>query len=260
MATEVEDTIVHEFAGRRVPRHRLLRTMIDLQASLDEQDVQQQLLQELIASYVALEARIEGLLRNTLPPVVAEEIKLLGHYAPRPCECSILFADLVGFTQLAEAIPNEVLIGLLNRIFSRYDEIVEQHGGTKIKTIGDCYMVTFGTPEPCADHAAAAIATGLAMLTAVRELSETAPRPIAVRIGLHSGLAYAAVVGRTRLQFDVFGDQVNIASRFESAGQPGRLHVSAATRELAGARFRYEERGLVPLKGKAAMPAYFVLP
>lgn len=238
---------------------RLQVDHLDALATLGDGEVQARLLREVIRDYVALEARVDSLLKNTLPASVAEEIKYRGSFAPRDFDCSILFADLVHFTQLAELLPPAALVQVLDRLFCGFDALMELQSGTKIKTIGDAYMAVFGAPRQREDHAAAAVACGLEMVNQVAKLGRETGHPLALRVGIHSGKATAGVVGRLRMQFDVFGDDVNIASRLEAAGEPGKVNISEETRRQVGGAFTYQERGMITLKNKDPIAAYFVM-
>ena len=246
-------------ADEDLATRRLQLDYLDTLATLNEGEIQTRLLKEIIHDYVSLEARVDGLLKNTLPSSVAEEIKSSGRFEPRECDCTILFSDLVHFTRLAEALPAQALVEVLDRLFGNFDELTEEQGGTKIKTIGDAYMVVFGAPLPLERHAARAINCGLDMMSRVSRLRRDTGHDLALRVGIHSGKVTAGVVGRLRMQVDVFGDNVNIASRFETAGEPGRVNVSEETRRQAGAAFTFEQRGLIKLKNKDPMAAYYAL-
>ena len=228
-------------------------------ATIQDSAVQKRLLSTLIKQYVILEKRVDSLLKNTLPAVVADEIKYNGKFPPRPYDCTLLFSDIVGFTQMAEKIPGEELIGMLDHLFRRMAELTAQYGGTKVKTIGDAYMAVFGAPVELPEHALAAVRTGLAFSEMTASFGERRGQDIQVRIGIHTGRVMGGVVGRERMQFDVFGDTVNIASRFESSGQPGKVNISHDTYTLVADRFLFEERGEIALKHKGKMKAYFVV-
>jgi class 3 adenylate cyclase len=244
--------------GRGEKKERLIRRYLESLARLEDDAIHRDLLEELIHDYVKLERRVDSLLKNTLPPAVADEIKVKRYFPPRPFDCSILFTDLVGFTGLAERISGEDLVDLLDRIFRDFDGVVNRNGGTKIKTIGDAYMAVFGAPVPLENHAVPAIRTGLELLESLDRFRAVTGHNLAMRVGIHSGKVVAGVVGAERMQFDVFGDTVNVAARFESSGENGRVNVSHETYLRAGDRFRYAERGKIPLKNKEAMKAYFV--
>jgi adenylate cyclase len=155
------------------------------------------------------------------------------------------------------------VVEMLDLLFSRFDALAERFGLEKIKTIGDGYMVAGGVPDPRPDHAAAIVEMALAM----GEATDIATRalgvlgqPLRVRIGIHSGPLIAGVLGTNKLIYDVWGDTVNIASRMEKYGEPGRIHVSAATRALLGDRYRFACRGEIDVKGKGKMETYFLDP
>jgi len=235
----------------------LTLNFLESQASLGDSRLQRRLLKELIGKYVALEKRVTDLLRNTLPAPVAEEIKYQGHYAPRPFDCTILFLDIAGFTGLAERMTGEALIDLIDELFQGFDALIARCRGTKIKTIGDAYMVVFGAPAVYADHAAQAIRAALEILKFLHDFNRRHDHAVQMRVGIHTGRVMAGVVGKERMQFDVFGDDVNIAARFESSGLKGRVNVSHATYLAAKNLFDFEPRGEIALKNKADMPAYF---
>jgi class 3 adenylate cyclase len=231
---------------------------LDSLATIEDDRLQKRLLKELIRSYVMLEKRVDMLLKNTLPETVAEEIKYENRFAPRNYMCTLLFSDFVGFTRLAEKIPGEQLIETLDRLFTGFDQIVDHHKGTKIKTIGDAYMAVFGAPIRTHDHALRAVRTAIELFTYLNGSNRENDPPFHMRIGIHTGQVMAGVVGRDRMQFDVFGDNVNIASRFESSGEAGRINVSETTYLRTKDRIEFEERWLVALKNKASMKVYSV--
>jgi len=203
------------------------------------------------------QAKSEQLLLNILPEPIAERLKQApGVIADRFEQVTVLFADLVGFTELAAGIAPEALVRLLNEIFSRFDQLAERHGLEKIKTIGDSYMAVGGLPMPRPNHAIAVAGMALDMLTAVQELSGGT---LSVRIGIHSGPVVAGVIGQKKFSYDLWGDTVNVASRMESHGQAGTIQVSAATHELIQHAFRCAARGCIQVKGKGAMEVWHIL-
>ncbi len=259
MNTQALLQLFHGGEGKGGSLNDLLISHLDSLGLIKDDALQKSLLQELLRSYVHLEQRVDGLLKNTLPAQVAEEIKHQGQFSPRACHCTILFTDFVGFTRLAELIPQEKLVETLHHLFSGFDQLVASFGGTKIKTIGDAYMVVFGAPEELPEHGAQAIRAALAMMAFVDDFNREQPHPFQMRVGIHSGPVMAGVVGRERMQFDVFGDNVNIASRFESSGSAGRINVSETTYLQVKTLFDFEPRGRIALKNKEAMEAYFVI-
>ncbi|MHB8859996.1 MAG: adenylate/guanylate cyclase domain-containing protein [Thermoleophilia bacterium] len=228
-------------------------------AIIQDDGIQKRLLEELIRGYVILEKRVDDLLKNTLPEMVANEIKYGGRFPPRSYDCTILFSDIAGFTRLAERISGERLIELLDGLFRGMDDLVLSFRGTKIKTIGDAYMAVFGAPREYDDHAAMGVKTGMALLKLVDSFNRQNGYDIQIRVGIHTGTVMAGVVGKERMQFDIFGDNVNIAARFESSGEQGRVNVSHDTYTRTRDCFDFEERGEIALKHKANMKAYFAV-
>lgn len=237
---------------------RLSQDFISILARLEDSEIQKRLLKDLIEKYVDLEKRVDSLLRNTLPACVAEEIKFNGNYPTREFFGTIFFSDCAGFTRLAEQMPQEQLIQRLDILFSGMDDIVRRYDGTKIKTIGDSYMAVFGAPIQSEQHARLAVETALDTVNYLNEFNSGQPLPIEMRIGIHSGSFMGGVVGKDRMQFDIFGDNVNIASRFESSGQKGRINISEETYRLVKNWFACEARGEISLKNKNPMQAFFV--
>ena len=216
----------------------------------------------------ALSAANERLLLNILPPSIAERLRG-GEtvIADRFDDMAVLFADVVGFTTLSAHLSPVEVIDLLNRVFTMCDELAERHGLEKIKTIGDAYMVVGGLPrEPGPDGVAAPPSgpadvadMGLAMIEDLARLRDSAGADIEIRIGMHVGPAVAGVIGLKKFIYDVWGDTVNMASRMESTGVPGRLQVTAETRERLGEAFELERRGIVEVKGKGPLETWFVV-
>ncbi len=237
----------------------LLHRHLESLATIDDDALQKRLLKELIRRYVTLEKRVDSLLKNTLPTTVAEEIKYEDRFLPRTYHCTIMFTDFVGFTALAETISRTTLIETLDLIFTEFDDQIEKFKGTKIKTIGDAYMAVFGAPIGFDEHPVFAIRAALDIIRFMDRFNLTAEHPFHIRIGIHTGQVVAGVVGKERMQFDVFGDDVNIAARFESSSIKDRINISHTTYKLSRDHFDFEERGSIELKNKADMKAYFVL-
>ena len=203
-------------------------------------------------------ARSERLLLNVLPAPIADRLKQHeAVIADRFDAVSVLFADIVGFTPLSVGMSADELVVMLDGLFARLDEMTQRRGLEKIRTIGDAYMVAAGVPSPRVDHAPVLVDLGLEMLQAAR--SGSAGHPLQLRVGISSGPAVAGVIGRTKFQYDIWGDTVNTASRMESHGVPGRIHVSEATRLLIEDAYTCEARGIIDVKGKGPMPTYLVV-
>jgi class 3 adenylate cyclase len=213
-----------------------------------------------LAELAAEKARADALLHNILPREIVSRLsngEVL--IADRVEDATILFCDLVGFTELAAALPPARLIERLNNVFSEFDRLAGELGIEKIKTIGDAYMAAAGLPLPREDHATAMAELALGMLDALERQNATARRPFRARIGMHTGPVVAGIIGRHKFNYDVWGDTVNLASRLEAQGVPGWIQVSAATRDALAHRYAFEPRGLVEIRGKGQVPAYLLL-
>jgi adenylate cyclase len=204
-------------------------------------------------------SRSESLLLNILPGPIAHRLKASPDViAETYQEASVLFADIAGFTALAARFrPNE-LVAILNRYFSGYDELAEKYGVEKIKTIGDAYMAAAGIPQVRDDHATALIRMASEMLEMTGEISRHSGLDLAIRIGINSGEVTAGVIGKKKFIYDLWGDTVNIASRMESHGLPGRIQVSPRTYHLLKGQFAFEHRGRIEIKGRGELDAYLL--
>jgi adenylate cyclase len=203
--------------------------------------------------------RNEALLLSILPRAVVERINDgAGMVADHIPEATIVFADIVNFTPFSGTLSASDVVGVLNRIFSAFDRLVDQHRAEKIKTIGDGYMVAVGIPEPCEDHTAIAARLSLTMLESFASLREELDAPIQLRVGLHTGPAIAGVIGERKFAYDIWGTTVNIASRMESHGAPNRVHVSKAVADRVAGRFRLIPRGAVEVKGAGLMETFWL--
>ena len=169
-----------------------------------------------------------------------------------------MFADLVGFTEFSAKRNAKELVELLNVIFSKFDQLTEQHGLEKIKTIGDAYMVVAGLPTARADHAEAIAKMALDMQQAIVKVNAETGTTFSIRIGINSGPVVAGVIGLKKFSYDLWGDTVNTASRMESQGIPGAIQVTAQTYERLRDRYLFEERGVISVKGKGEMITYLL--
>jgi len=170
----------------------------------------------------------------------------------------MLFADLAGFTPWARHMNPAHVVGLLDELFTRFDELAAEAGVEKIKTIGDAYMAVAGAPEPRADHASAAIRLARGMLDALDDARLRLDAPLQLRIGLASGSVVGGVIGQQRILFDLWGDTVNTASRMQSSGIPGRIQVAQSTRDLLHDDYAFEEREKVEVKGLGPMTTFLL--
>ena len=201
----------------------------------------------------------EALLLNILPKTIAEQLKNnAGTIAEKFDAVTILFVDIVGFTQLSEKISPEELVSLLNKIFSIFDRLTDKYGLEKIKTIGDAYMVVGGLPEPREESAEAVADFALDMQQELECFNQSNAQTFEIRVGIHTGPAVAGVIGIRKFIYDVWGDSVNTASRMESHGMPGQIQVSEATYQVLKHQYRFSTRGTIEVKGKGIMKTYFL--
>lgn len=201
----------------------------------------------------------DRLLVNILPTSIAERLKHEpGIIADHFDEVSILFADIVDFTPLSARLAPEALITLLNTIFSAFDALAEQYGLEKIKTVGDSYLVVGGLPTPKADHAEAIADLALALQQEAARLSEELGQPLRLQIGINTGPVVAGVLGTRKFIYDLWGNSVNVASRMESHGICGAIQVTEATYARLEAKYCFEDRGTIKIKGCAPMRTYLL--
>jgi class 3 adenylate cyclase len=201
----------------------------------------------------------ETLLRNILPGQIVTRLNDgEAVIADRVEEATILFADLVGFTEIALRLNPARLVDHLNRIFSEFDQLCAKLRIEKIKTIGDAYMAAAGLPQPQPGQAAAMAEFALTMLATLERINRTLETPFQLRIGVHTGPVVAGVIGVNKFIYDVWGDTVNLASRLETHGLPGRIHISEATRRALAAEYECEPRGLIDIKGMGKIATAFL--
>ena len=156
---------------------------------------------------------------------------------------------------MAQELTPQQVVDFVSELFEAFDELADHFGADKIKTIGDAYMAVAGVPNPCEDHAERLVKMAMAMVRGVQMLDAG----IQIRVGVSSGPLVAGIVGTSRFLYDVWGDTVNVASRMESSGVPGRVQVSRATVEACEENdLHFEHRGEIEIKGKGAMDVYLV--
>ena len=207
--------------------------------------------------------RSDELLLNMLPSDIVAELKKSGAAKPRVYNsASVLFADIKDFTQWSEKLDPKALIDTLQDLFSAFDDVLAQNFIEKIKTIGDAYMCAGGVPMKNNSHPFDIVLAAFGLQNAVKKLDEKRARaggdPWLMRIGIHTGPVVTGVVGKTRTNYDVWGDSVNTASRLESACEPGKINISKTTYEVIKDYFECEYRGKIPAKHKGEIDMYFV--
>jgi adenylate cyclase len=204
--------------------------------------------------------RSERLLTNILPGSIADRLKASSRtIADHLDSASIVFADVVEFTPLSDRLPPTEVVGILDRLFSRFDALVDRHGLEKIKTIGDCYMAAAGVPEPAPDHARRAARLALDMRDEAAASGIIDGHHLQLRIGMNSGPVVAGVIGSKRFLYDLWGDSVNTASRMESQGTAGEIQITRAMYELLHDEFACTRRGTIQVKGKGEMETWYLV-
>ena len=207
--------------------------------------------------------KIENLLLNILPAEVAEELQKNGVATPRFYKmASVLFTDFKGFTKLSENLTPQEVISELDVFFMAFDDIVEKYGLEKIKTIGDSYMCAGGIPTENDSHPLNIVKAGLEMQAFIlKRNAERAERNLPewnIRVGINTGQLVAGVVGKKKYAYDIWGSTVNVASRMESNGEPGRVNISASTYELVKDKYACTHRGKIFAKNIGEIDMYFV--
>jgi len=217
----------------------------------------------LYAFSLAEDARAEAdaLLANMLPESIAERLKAgPGELLSDNVEnASVLFTDLVGFTPLARELGAERTVALLDDIITEFDDIAATHGVEKIKTIGDGYMAVAGVTSPLPDHHECLTRMALELPGVIENLSQMRGIELQIRIGIASGPVMAGVIGTDRFSYDVWGETVNLASRLESHGQPGKVHVSGEVQSALSDKFQFEPRGAIEIKGVGMLETWFLV-
>lgn len=218
------------------------------------------LLQYFVRAREAEQARSERLLLNVLPESVAARLKKdEGIIADAFGSVTVLFADIVGFTPMAERLPAAEVVAALDRVFGRWDDLAARHGVEKIKTIGDAYMVAGGIPVPRDDHAEAIAEMALGMRPELEDLATETGLALEVRIGIDTGPVVAGVIGRAKFIYDLWGDTVNTASRMEAHAPPGGIQVTERAFERLRPRYELRPRGTIEVKGKGPMSTYLLI-
>ena len=229
---------------------RLRNTSKELESRVIERTAQLQEEQE----------KSERLLLNILPEAIANELKEgKSNLAQKFDAVTILFADIVSFTQLSAIMSPTELVDLLNEIFSAFDRLTEEYGLEKIKTIGDAYMVAGGIPYARPDHAEAIAAMALDMQQEIIRFNKRHNRELSIRIGINSGAVVAGVIGKKKFIYDLWGDAVNTASRMESHGISGYIQVTETTYQLLQAQYVFQERSKIKVKSKGEIKTYLLL-
>lgn len=221
---------------------------------------------KLIESLKEEQEKTEYLLENILPKSIIEELKhakLISLNAPAAIaqkieHATVLFTDIVGFTNFSKSLAAEIVVNQLNKMFRLFDDLVEKYKVEKIKTIGDSYMLAGGVPDFQEDHAERVANVALEMLQKLNQFNQEENMNFQIRVGIHSGPLVAGVIGTKKYIYDIWGDTVNTASRMESTGLPGKIQVSETTYDLLKNQYKFEERGLIEVKGKGQIKTFIL--
>lgn len=249
---DVSDTFLTVFYGFSIPMTMIFIFIMVFwgfrQANVAEEALQREY------------AYSEALLANMLPGPIAAQLKRNPGQtiADSHDEVTILFADIVGFTPRASRQRPDQVVKFLNQLFTRFDDLANQHGLEKIKTLGDAFMVAGGMPDPQPDHAERVARMALDMVAEADRFSEEMGEKVELRIGIHSGPVVAGVIGTRKPFYDVWGDTVNIAARLETTGTNGKIQVTADTKKRLETAFDFTERGAVDIKGKGMLDLYYL--
>jgi guanylate cyclase len=215
--------------------------------------------ERILGALRAEQERSERLLLNVLPAPIAARLKQSpGVIADAYDDVTVLFADIVGFTSFADSRSAPEVVAVLNRLFCAFDELADDHGLEKIKTIGDAYMVVAGLPVARTDHEDAIAAMALDMCNEVERFRRETGIDLAIRVGIDSGPAVAGVIGRRKFSYDVWGTTVNMASRMESHGVASGIQVTQRVYERLRDRYAFRERGVIDVKGRGPTVTYLL--
>lgn len=241
--------------------------LLELRLRIEEQNRSLELIQQQQTALLKEKERSEKLLLSIFPKTIAEQLKA----APDKqsdiesqflVECfnsaTVLFADIVNFTEISSQCSPDRIVQMLNEVFSLFDQLASRYQLEKIKTIGDAYMVAGGLPKLMPGHVEAVANMALDIQTEIQRLCDPQERPIAIRMGIHTGEVMAGVIGRHKFIYDLWGDTVNMASRMESQGLPGKIQVTKEIYDALGDRYTLEPRGVVAIKGKGEVMTYWL--
>ena len=211
------------------------------------------------AQLAAEKEKSDNLLLNILPVSIANRLKKKEEtIADRYDEVTVLFSDLVGFTEFSAKHTPKELVYKLNILFSKFDDLLDHYKIEKIKTIGDALMLVSGAPRRLKNHASEMAKMALSMYDCLDDFNNEYGESLNLRIGIHTGPVVAGVMGKKKFTYDLWGDAVNTASRMESHGIPGIVHISASTYKHIKNEFHIESRGKIEVKGKGKMSTYIL--
>ncbi|CAK1541026.1 unnamed protein product [Leptosia nina] len=256
----INDLSMHDFS-----RDLMLagtQQSVELKLALDQEQQKSKKLEESMRKLDEEMKRTDELLYQMIPKQVADRLRN-GENPIDTCEMfdsvSILFSDVVTFTEICSRITPMEVVSMLNAMYSIFDTLTERNRVYKVETIGDAYMVVSGAPEKEDNHAEKVCDMALDMVDAITDLKDPSTGShLSIRVGVHSGAVVAGIVGLKMPRYCLFGDSVNTASRMESTSEAMRIHISQTTQELLSPSYRVTERGEIQVKGKGAMKTYWL--
>nr|XP_037277810.1 soluble guanylate cyclase 88E-like isoform X1 [Rhipicephalus microplus] len=257
----INDLSMHDFSRDMVLAGQ--QQSAELKLALDQELQKSRQLEESMRKLDVEMKRTDELLYQMIPKTVADQLRS-GETSVNTCQyfasVTILFSDVVSFTEICSRITPMEVVSMLNSMYSLFDELTEKHGVYKVETIGDAYMVVSGAPEPEPNHSEKVCEMGLAMVKVIGDLKDPSTgKSLKIRVGVHSGAVVAGVVGLKMPRYCLFGDSVNTASRMESTSEALRVHISEKAKELLDeSKWLIQERGTVDVKGKGSMKTYWL--
>ncbi|XP_050472707.1 soluble guanylate cyclase 88E [Bombus huntii] len=256
----INDLSMHDFS-----RDLMLagtQQSVELKLALDQEQLKSKKLEESMRKLDEEMKRTDELLYQMIPKQVADRLRN-GESPIDTCEMfdsvSILFSDVVTFTEICSRITPMEVVSMLNAMYSLFDTLTERNRVYKVETIGDAYMVVSGAPVKENDHADRVCDMALDMVEAITDLKDRSTGlHLQIRVGIHSGAVVAGIVGLKMPRYCLFGDSVNTASRMEATSQAMQIHISESTRELLSPSYKVKERGEIEVKGKGTMKTYWL--
>lgn len=240
--------------------HTLEQMAANLDSSFGEMENKAITMEELSRELEKERDQTEKLLYNILPAVIASRIRngeeMIAETFP---EVTVLFADIVGFTRLSSNLGPHQTVAMLNDIFGRFDALTEKYQIEKIKTMGDCYMAVGGVPTRDPLHCQHIADFAIDVLNSIQEYGKDLPFELKIRVGIHTGTVAAGIVGKRKFSYDLWGDVVNIANRYEATSHPDKIHVSEAIKIRLDDDYTFMDGGMVELKGKGVAKSYFLI-
>ncbi|XP_046431420.1 soluble guanylate cyclase 88E isoform X3 [Neodiprion fabricii] len=256
----INDLSMHDFS-----RDLMLagtQQSVELKLALDQEQLKSKKLEESMRKLDAEMKRTDELLYQMIPKQVADRLRN-GESPIDTCEMfdsvSILFSDVVSFTEICSRISPMKVVSMLNAMYSIFDTLTERNRVYKVETIGDAYMVVSGAPDKEHDHADRVCDMALDMVEAITDLKDpSTEQHLQIRVGVHSGAVVAGIVGLKMPRYCLFGDSVNTASRMEATSEAMQIHISQPTKELLSSSYKVTERGEIQVKGKGSMKTYWL--